>query len=280
MRWFAIALWVLFSTSACSTQSSAPVVIPTVEYVLRGTGSNQVGVTLENGKGGTEQRDFAFGTLWIYEIDNPEPGSFLYISAQNETGQSKTISCEIVVWSGDIGVVISEATSQGEYTIVSCDARLSSETIERGRRVNRSAYATPTVRPTKMPTARPTRIPATPTILNEVTAEPSPLASSVPLPNISSNDPPSSKGVVFVFESALLRDAPHISAKILAELSNETNVDIFGVTENGYWVLIRVPSLDNQVGWVERDLVFTTADIGNAPAYRDNGAVMEDANAP
>lgn len=83
-----------------------------VRYRLTGTADN-VGVTLENDRGGTQQFDVNIP----YEIvlTDFQQRDFVYVSAQNN-GDSGSVKCQIIV----NDQVQYEATSVGAYTIASC----------------------------------------------------------------------------------------------------------------------------------------------------------------
>jgi hypothetical protein len=93
-----------YSTSRPSTY--------TVIYRVSGT-AKTVDLTYENDSGNTEQRsNVELPWQRTYEM---EPGSFLYVSAQNQ-GETGSVKCEIVV-DGDVE---ERASSSGAYVIATC----------------------------------------------------------------------------------------------------------------------------------------------------------------
>lgn len=92
------------------TPSSTSSSTKAVYYVLSGT-STSAGITINNADGGTEQR-----TVKVpYESQHRmRPGSFVYISAQNQT--EGTLTCKIVI----DGSVFKTSTSEGRHNIASC----------------------------------------------------------------------------------------------------------------------------------------------------------------
>lgn len=83
-----------------------------VIYEVTGFASS-VSLTYENESGNTEQRTSA--RLPYRKTMYVEPGAFLYLSAQNNTG-SGTLECKIIV----NGQVVETATSSGEFAIATC----------------------------------------------------------------------------------------------------------------------------------------------------------------
>ena len=245
-----------------------------VEYTLTSSDRTNASVTLENGRGGTEQRDVIVDGTWSYVIDNPVPNAFLYISAQSTDDAFRDIACQIVIWVGDQGtvrgVVISEASSLGEFVIVSCDGSYSTAAVERGRAIVKQVEPSPT--PTQV-------LPrSTPVVVGTEVPGPIPTATSVPIattaattlfPDIPVTARPWATGITFVFEPARLRMAPRLDAEQVTTVPNETPVEIFGMTAAGDWLLIRVPSANNAVGWIFRDLVFTTDALDDVPIEPD-----------
>ena len=147
-----------------------------------------------------------------------------------------------------------------------------------------SVTPTPTITPTPTPNVTATPTPSnTPTPTDTATPTPTPTATEtptatpLPIPDIPPDQAAPLTGVMFVFEPARLRGAPSTDAIVIASLDNDVPVDIFGVTEAGDWLLIRAPEQNNVMGWMFRDLVFTTGDVNALPKHRADGTPV---NAP
>lgn len=82
-----------------------------VEYSVTGS-AEAVSLTIQNGQGGTEQMQASLP--WTKSL-TVEPGSFLYVSAQN-AGQAGSVTCEITV----DGQTFKQSTSTGPHVIASC----------------------------------------------------------------------------------------------------------------------------------------------------------------
>lgn len=99
--------------SAQATTLSAEAARGLVEVVYSITGSaGSVSITQRNASGGTEQYDSSLPlsrSFWI------RPGSFLYISAQNN-GDSGDVSCALT----RSGRTVQTASSSGAYVIATC----------------------------------------------------------------------------------------------------------------------------------------------------------------
>lgn len=147
--------------------------------------------------------------------------------------------------------------------------------------------ATPTVTPTPTVTLTPTPAEtftptpsltptptATPTATNTATPTATATETPLPIPAIPPEQAAPAQGIMFVFEPARLRGAPSLDTIVIAAVDNELPVDIFGITEAGDWMLIRIPALGNVMGWMFRDLVFTTDDLVNVPRYRADGTPL------
>ena len=93
------------------TATTAPGMAGTysVKYVVEGTAFS-VSITMSNAQGGTEQYA-AVRVPWSTSF-GAEPGTFLYVSAQN---QGKTGSVEAKIYVD--GHLIAESTSKGSYVI-------------------------------------------------------------------------------------------------------------------------------------------------------------------
>lgn len=86
-----------------------------VTYEITGTTSG-VSITLNNAQDGTEQGDYKLPFRKTYEM---QPGSFVYISAQNMY-ESGTVICKIYV----DGEEVKTSTSSGAYVIATCSGSL------------------------------------------------------------------------------------------------------------------------------------------------------------
>lgn len=127
------------------------------------------------------------------------------------------------------------------------------------------ATPTPTVTATESPTPPPTEPP---------TETPTPTETPLPIPAIPPEAAAPLTGVTFVFEPARLRGAPSRDAVVLASVGNELPVEVFGVTEAGDWYLVRIPQMNNTVGWIFRDLVVLNGDPAAAERYRADGTPL------
>ncbi|MCB9137959.1 MAG: SH3 domain-containing protein [Caldilineaceae bacterium] len=137
---------------------------------------------------------------------------------------------------------------------------------------------TPNVTNTSTPSHTPTATnTATPT--NTPTVTPTPTATPLPIPDLPPGAVAPLTGQMYVFEPARLRGAPGVDAMVIGSVGNEVPVEIFGITEAGDWLLIRIPSLNNLTGWMFRDLVFTTGDMTPVPKHRADGTPVDEPTA-
>ncbi|MCB0127417.1 MAG: hypothetical protein KDE58_34375, partial [Caldilineaceae bacterium] len=129
---------------------------------------------------------------------------------------------------------------------------------------------TPTVTATPTPSDTPT-----PTATATPSDTPTPTETPLPIPVIPPEMAPPLTGVTFVVEPARLRGAPTIDSIVITAVENEVAVEIFGITEAGDWLLIRVNGV---VGWMFRDLIFFNGDPAFLPIYRVDGTPLDPAN--
>lgn len=94
-----------------SPPSTARNVPGMVTYSVGGTAS-RASLTIANESGGTEQFTVSIPWSKTFQV---APGSFLYLSAQNE-GEFGTVTCKIT----SNGVVVQSANSSGAYTLAGC----------------------------------------------------------------------------------------------------------------------------------------------------------------
>lgn len=142
---------------------------------------------------------------------------------------------------------------------------------------------TPTPTPTITPTPLPTNTPLptdTPTPTNTATPTDTPTATNTPLPipQIAPETVAPLTGVMFLQEPARLRGGPSTEAIVLASVDNAVPVDVFGVTETGEWLLVRVSQTmegaTGLLGWIFRDLVYIEGDLSVVPLYRVDGTSL------
>lgn len=120
----------------------------------------------------------------------------------------------------------------------------------------RTATSTPTETATPEPTATPTETP-------------------LPIPEIPAGEVAPLTGVTNVLEPARLRGGPGTTFPVLLPVGNGLGVGIFGITEAGDWMLVRIDEPGHpdggKVGWMFRDLVYTEGDPGVLPRYGVDG---------
>lgn len=105
------------STSrSVNTAVPAKVTSYSVRYEVLGS-AKTVSITMENSDGGTEQRSSV--TLPYKVTQTFSPGSFVYISAQNNTDTGNVI-CKIFVDDQEV----KKSSSTGAYVIATCSGRL------------------------------------------------------------------------------------------------------------------------------------------------------------
>ena len=121
-----------------------------------------------------------------------------------------------------------------------------------------TASETPTVTPTYTPSATPT-----------ATETPTPTLTPLPIPAIPPDQAPPVTGVTFVTEPGRLRGSPNTTDSIvITSVENGLTVDVFGITEAGDWLLIRINGV---LGWMFRDLVILNGDPALLPLHRADG---------
>lgn len=130
--------------------------------------------------------------------------------------------------------------------------------------------ATPTASDTPTETATPT-----PTETATPTDTPLPTNTPLPIPPIPPEALPPLTGATILSEPARLRGGPGTDAVVISSVDNGVRVEVFGVTSNGQWLLVRVSqTMDggaNVLGWIFRDLVFLDNDPSVAPVFFDDG---------
>lgn len=133
-----------------------------------------------------------------------------------------------------------------------------------------TATTTGTATPKPPPSATPTVTP-TPTATDTLTPTETPTATPTPLPipAIPPEEAAPLTGTTFVTEPGRLRGSPNTTDSIvLTSVENGLTVDLFGITEAGDWLLIRVNGV---IGWMFRDLVIPNGDPSVLPLYRADG---------
>jgi hypothetical protein len=98
-----------------SPPSSGPSSTHTIKYVIVGSASSG-SITYTNAQGGTEQMDVQLPFSKTFEM---QPGSFVYISVQNQSDSGNVI-CAIDV----DGIEVRTSTSTAAYGIATCSGRL------------------------------------------------------------------------------------------------------------------------------------------------------------
>jgi hypothetical protein len=151
----------------------------------------------------------------------------------------------------------------------------------------------PTVEPTAVPTDVPTWTPtltftpsptSVPTNTPTITLTPAPTDTETPAPTdtpepfnafaIPTDQAPLARAIVFR-SPANLRAGPSVDQESLASLGYGVPVDLFGITEGGDWILLRINApgdpLDGVVGWIATDLLQVTGDLAFLPRYFADG---------
>jgi hypothetical protein len=147
--------------------------------------------------------------------------------------------------------------------------------------------------PTETPTPAPTFTP-TPTFTASATVPPTYTATSTPPPAptdtetppptdtpsplsglaIPTEQAPLARAIVFR-SPANLRAGPAVEHVSLASLNYGVPVDLFGITEAGDWILLRINAPDHpqhgMVGWIATDLLQVTGDLAFLPRYFADG---------
>lgn len=136
-----------------------------------------------------------------------------------------------------------------------------------------TATATATATPKPPPSATATVTP-TPTASDTPTPTdtPMPTATPLPIPAIPPEEVAPLTGTTFVTEPGRLRGSPNTTDSIvITSVENGLTVDLFGITEAGDWLLIRVNGV---IGWMFRDLVIPNGDLTLLPLYRADGTPL------
>ncbi len=152
----------------------------------------------------------------------------------------------------------------------------------------------PTLPPTETPTEAPTWTPTTtftpsptpvPTDTPTVTATPAPTDTPLPpptdtpppfpIPVIPTEQAPLARAIVFR-SPANLRAGPAVEYPSLAALNYGVPVDLYGITEAGDWILLRInaPELAENgiIGWIATNLLQVTGDLAFLPRYTADGS--------
>jgi len=171
------------------------------------------------------------------------------------------------------------ATPQGPQTAVATNTPLPTP-LPIGAPTNTPAPTeTPTPEPSRSPTATPTST-DTPTPTETATTPPTntPTETPLPIPEIPAGAPAPLLGVTNVLEPARLRGGPGTEYPVLLPVGNGLAVGVFGITEAGDWLLIRVdePGHPNNgfAGWMFRDLVALQGDPAVLPLYGSDGTAL------
>jgi hypothetical protein len=135
---------------------------------------------------------------------------------------------------------------------------------------------TPTITPTPTASDTPT-VTATPTATETATPTETPTATNTPLP--IPPIPPEAVaplgGTTFLVEPARLRGGPSTTALVIASVDNGVWVELFGMTQSGQWLLVRVSQTlegaTGLLGWIFRDLVIPDGDVTGLPLFLDDG---------
>ncbi len=135
-----------------------------------------------------------------------------------------------------------------------------------------TATLTPSATPTSTDT--PTQTP-TPT----ETPSPTPTEKPLPIPSISPETVAPLTGYLLLSDTGRLRGGPSTEYIVIASMQNGTLVDIFGITETGEWLLVRVAQVDDGragvLGWVSSQLVVPYGDYVGVPLYRADGLPID-----
>lgn len=171
------------------------------------------------------------------------------------------------------------ATPQGAQTAVATNTPLPTP-LPVGEPTNTpEASATFTPAPSRSPTSTPTAT-ETPTPTETATALPTdtPTSTPLPIPEIPEGAAAPLAGVTNVLEPARLRGGPGTDYPVLLPVDNGLAVGVFGITEAGDWLLIRVDELGHPnngfAGWMFRDLVSLQGDAAVLPVYGADGIAL------
>jgi hypothetical protein len=144
--------------------------------------------------------------------------------------------------------------------------------------------AAPTLTPTPTFTASPTSAPtftptetAPPAPTDTETPPPTDTPSPYPIPVIPTDEAPLARAIVFRSPSNL-RAGPSVDFPSLAALNYGVPVDLFGITEAGDWILLRINAPDHPqngvIGWISSDLLQVTGDLAFLPRYHADGTPL------
>lgn len=127
--------------------------------------------------------------------------------------------------------------------------------------------------PTPAPTETPTETPL-PGPTETETPPPTDTPSPYPIPVIPTEQAPLAHAIVFR-SPANLRAGPAVDYPSLAAFNYGVPVDLFGITEAGNWLLLRVNAPDlpehNLIGWMATDLLQVTGDLAFLTRYYADG---------
>ena len=130
-----------------------------------------------------------------------------------------------------------------------------------------------TITPTPEPTQPPTET-STPAPTDTETPLPTDTPDPYPIPAIPTDQAPLARAIVFRSPSNL-RAGPSVEYPSLAALNYGVPVDLFGITEAGDWILLRINAPDDAqngiIGWISTDLLQVTGDLAFLPRYYADG---------
>jgi hypothetical protein len=146
-----------------------------------------------------------------------------------------------------------------------------------------TATETPTGTPTSTPTPTVTPTPtststSTPTFTLTPTATDTPTATPTerlyPVPEIPTEQAPLARANVIKWP-ANLRAEPNTQSATIVQLDNGITTDLFGITEDGAWTLLRVNEpgdlRNNEIGWIATDLLSISGSTAFLTQYRVDG---------
>jgi hypothetical protein len=139
---------------------------------------------------------------------------------------------------------------------------------------------TPTATFTESPTPAPTFTPtetSTPAPTDTPTPLPTDTPNPYPIPVIPTDQAPLARAIVFRSPSNL-RAGPAVDYPSLASLNYGVPVDLFGITEAGDWILLRINAPGDPqngiIGWIATDLLQVTGDLAFLPRYHADGTPL------
>ncbi len=136
-----------------------------------------------------------------------------------------------------------------------------------------TAAPTGTATPTPAPTFSPTPT-GTPTSTATATPTETPTLPPYPIPAIPTEQAPLARATV-LRSPANLRAGPGTDYPSLAGLNFGAPLDLFGITESGEWVLLRLNQPDHPqhgtIGWMAVNLLQLAGDTAFLPRYRNDG---------